>query len=128
MNSLKDKSLEHSKFFYELARKSAQNLESNNPTRVGLLINYSIFMAYNLKNPEAAISMIKFGLHTMDTSTIQSQQFSLLQQNISIWRGLINQAPQLHKSPVKKVMPNHYVSDEREIAASGEILKPPTRS
>ena len=56
MLDLKNKSTENSKYFYELAQRTAQKLEASNFIRVGILINYSIFVANNMRNPEAAVS------------------------------------------------------------------------
>lgn len=55
---MKEQSSENSKYFYELANKTAINLEPSNFVRVGILINYCIFIANNMKNPEAAVSKI----------------------------------------------------------------------
>jgi hypothetical protein len=55
---LKDKSMDHAKYFYELSRKTAQNLSTSDFIRIGILINYSIFMANIMKNPEAAVNQI----------------------------------------------------------------------
>ena len=80
--------MEHCKYFYELAKNTAKNLEPYCFIRIGLLINYCLFKAYVLKNPEAALSHCKFELKGVDTSKIIAPQYETLKQNISNWTNM----------------------------------------
>jgi 14-3-3 protein epsilon len=90
---------------YEEAKKVAETLPPTDPVRIGLALNYSVFLYENHKKPKEACAMAKkafdeaiSGLQDLDEDKYKDSTaiMQLLKDNLTLWTSELEEGEEAH--------------------------------